>query len=734
MRIRAQLDVQRLERLRRSVPVPAADVELGEGRCTEGAPLRIRLAGTALLAVPGSQVVAGKNELVAVAGVFAGDRSAVNAGMIPWLDDGDVRLYQGDAAEVLRELPAGSAHICVTSPPFYGLRDYGTGSWEGGNPDCDHTPAKQPARKFTNGRGEGQDDNYAGSNLRSWTERDGTTYGQTCGKCGARRVDNQIGLEDTPEQWAANLVAVFAEVRRVLRDDGVLMVEIGDSYAGQRSYQVSDSKHTRHDFGTSGATKPPPGTKPKDLVMQPFLLAQALRAPHYTGRIKDERDRIWLAAIIDGEGCIHIHRRPAGQKSYSRHERKDGTTAEYVRKQDSYGVMLSVSNTDRAILDKCQAITGLGKVRLQKPRGVDGRNLDLYAWVLTGQQSRDVLREIYPHLVGKPREARVAIACPSSGAEAARCHAAIKDFHQHRPTDVDYPPPPSLFEPGWYLRGIYVWRKPNAMPESATDRCTTAHSYILHLAKRPRYFWDAEAIREPHESTRWGGRYSGNGADEWKGTDEATGVRIRERPDRDHYPEGGRNARSVWTIPTEPNGLAICQVCDAYWERGAPQEHCGQRVVQHYAAFPLELARRCILAGTSERGVCPECGKPWERIVKEPENPFPGSSHTHERDLAQGGTQTHSSGKPAGTIMAQRWYAKGSGGQTTGWRPTCDHDAIAEHALLPAVVLDPFAGSGTTLLTARQHGRRSIGVELNPDYCRIAAGRLSQLSLLGEAL
>jgi hypothetical protein len=256
------------------------------------------------------------------------------------------------------------------------------------------------------------------------------------------------------------------------------------------------------------------------------------------------------------------------------------------------------------------------------------------------------------------------------------------------------------------------------MPESATDRCTTAHSYILHLAKRPRYFWDAEAIRE-QASENTHSRYA-EARDTPKGTSKtASGEGHAGWDSMTNGHVSARNARSVWTIPTEPNGLAICQVCDAYWERGAPQEHCGQRVVQHYAAFPLELARRCILAGTSERGVCPECGAPWERVV---ERQF------QQRQINNGKWRGQEAGEgklPSGTTQVE----------TTGWRRTCDHAGGGGISWdpVPAVVLDPFAGSGTTLFTARQHGRRSIGIELNPDYCRIAAGRLSQLSLLGEA-
>ena len=150
--------------------------------------------------------------------------------MTPWLEDRTYALPRR-RLEVLRELPDRSVHMCATSPPFYGLRDYGTGEWEGGDPDCDHdTPIE--ARRSRNARRDGD---HARRRNGANDSHDRTTR-PTCGKCGARRVDHQIGLEETPDQWVDRLVAVFREVRRVLRDDGTLWVEIGDSYTAAADY------------------------------------------------------------------------------------------------------------------------------------------------------------------------------------------------------------------------------------------------------------------------------------------------------------------------------------------------------------------------------------------------------------------------------------------------------------------------------------------------------------------
>jgi DNA modification methylase len=143
------------------------------------------------------------------------------------------RILIGDCLEVLRGLPDGMAQTCVTSPPYYGLRDYG----------------------------------HAG----------------------------QIGLEETPDAYVARLVDVFREVRRVLRDDGTLWLNLGDSYAsgGRKSRDPGQSKiHPAFDgdvFADGLRPVDPPGIKPKDLLGIPWMVAFALRADGWWLR----QDIIW---------------------------------------------------------------------------------------------------------------------------------------------------------------------------------------------------------------------------------------------------------------------------------------------------------------------------------------------------------------------------------------------------------------------------------------------------------
>ena len=140
-------------------------------------------------------------------------------------------ILQGDVRETLRTLEAGSVQTCVTSPPYFGLRDYG--------------------------------------------------------------VSGQIGLEPTPTEYVGQMVSVFREVRRVLREDGTLWLNLGDSYAANRSYQVPSTKggHKHSDSQAAGgkASSVPDGLKPKDLIGIPWRVAFALQADGWWLR----QDIIW---------------------------------------------------------------------------------------------------------------------------------------------------------------------------------------------------------------------------------------------------------------------------------------------------------------------------------------------------------------------------------------------------------------------------------------------------------
>jgi DNA modification methylase len=194
------------------------------------------------------------------------------------------RILEGDACDRLAELDAGSVQTCVTSPPYFGLRDYGTGKWEGGDEGCDHRAGSDyQSKSDTDHKGQ-----IRGGPFRDAFPRPVHDAAKPlCGKCGAKRVDSQIGLESTPDEFVASLVAVFREVRRVLRDDGTLWLNLGDSYCSTDKWGGGKSgnsgKHTTYgDDVPSWAVRERspaiPGVKPKDLLGIPWLVAFALRA------------------------------------------------------------------------------------------------------------------------------------------------------------------------------------------------------------------------------------------------------------------------------------------------------------------------------------------------------------------------------------------------------------------------------------------------------------------------
>ena len=186
-------------------------------------------------------------------------------------------IIVGDALAELQKLPDGCVQCCVTSPPYWGLRDYGTATWEGGDPECDHQPP--------------DDAGHTSKPTAGQRAHPGRFAGPICLKCGARRIDQQMGLEASPAEYVARMVEVFREVRRVLRDDGVLWLNVGDSYnsqAGNYRGGIQGMKKvgrtleggTRKLFKAHEYHARPPltdGLKPKDLVGIPWMLAFALR-------------------------------------------------------------------------------------------------------------------------------------------------------------------------------------------------------------------------------------------------------------------------------------------------------------------------------------------------------------------------------------------------------------------------------------------------------------------------
>jgi DNA modification methylase len=454
-----------------------------------------------------------------------------------------ITLVQANALHI--PLPSKSVQCVVTSPPYWGLRDYGTAQWIGGDEACNHIVGE-----IRTGAGmEALGAKYRGGGHKAAEYKPMMAKGQ-CPKCGAVRVDSQLGLEKAPEEYVEKMVAVFREVWRVLRDDGTLWLNLGDSYAGSwGNYSPNTSTPSE---GWSGLR---------------------LDRPAY-------EDRSW---------------RP--------------------------------------------------------PNSVKQRGL----------KTKD--------MVGIPW--RVAFALQADG---------------------------------WYLRSDVIWSKPNPMPESVRDRPTKSHEYLFLLSKSERYYYDAEAIKEPCQSgpsdikkmieqkERIGGKNK-ELIDPLSKASATTNIGQK----RGVGDPNGRNRRTVWEIATSPYSGA------------------------HFATFPPALVEPCVLAGTSARGQCPECGAPWTRMIERTIPPAELYTKTSRPDDGLVRAGQRSGGVFHGSGQAVQDWKNANPDITTGWAPSCDCDAGDP---VPQLVLDPFSGSGTTGEVCLKNGRRYVGVELKADYIELARERL----------
>ena len=191
-----------------------------------------------------------------------------------------IEILEGNCLDTISKIKPNSINTCVTSPPYWGLRDYNTGTWIGGDPNCPHMRKTKIGKNCITGHKNMFDQNNVVGDAFFKSE---------CSICGAIRKDDQFGLEETPEEFVENLVQVFREVKRVLRDDGTVWLNLGDSYSsGGRTTTTNQTLRGNKDYGVT-RPKPSEGIKPKDLVGIPWRVAFALQDNGWTLR----SDVIW---------------------------------------------------------------------------------------------------------------------------------------------------------------------------------------------------------------------------------------------------------------------------------------------------------------------------------------------------------------------------------------------------------------------------------------------------------
>lgn len=308
----------------------------------------------------------------------------------------------------------------------------------------------------------------------------------------------------------------------------------------------------------------------------------------------------------------------------------------------------------------------------------------------------------------------------------------------------------SLRNAGWYLRQDCIWAKSvsgqremldqilsigsevgiepdkmsallsaldpyvgTCMPEAVKDRPTRSHEYLFMFSKEPHYYYDEVSGREPGVFPK--GTKGAKG-----GKKRSSEKKVNSRPEEYANYSGMRNRRSVWTISPKPfRG-------EKYLEG-----------VDHFAVFPEDLVKPVIYTCTSDVGVCPHCGKPWERVTDRLNK---STYQVTMEDLGITYKQMREEAQKKGIVPGNvgNSHPPGKRGQqydgpvlkTLGWEPSCDCfvklklDETPEPK--PAVVLDPFCGSGTTGLVALRYGRSFIGVDLNPKYLELAKRRIAK--------
>src|SRR5665213_2228257 len=271
---------------------------------------------------------------------------------------------------------------------------------------------------------------------------------------------------------------------------------------------------------------------------------------------------------------------------------------------------------------------------------------------------------------------------------------------------------------GFYLRSDIIWQKLNPMPSSVLDRPTCSKEYIFLLAKSQKYFYDIDSIKEPatHETTKmpdgWDTGDGVHGSIHRNGREKGAKVNKQRGHGRQHAGftdrwdamtkaeqcSGMRNKRDVWTVATKPFKDS------------------------HFATVPAKFISSCCLSGSKPVGVCRECGAPPRQVYEkvEPLELVKASSKMSELPDEHGQKRIQQRVKAARNAGAEH-DPPFAGKAAIGWESSCKCNV----GTVPALVLDPFSGSGTTGLVANGRGRNYIGVELNPDYISMSERRLA---------
>jgi DNA modification methylase len=490
------------------------------------------------------------------------------------------QIILGDALTVLRDWPEESVQCVITSPPYWGLRSYDIGVENG-----------------------------------------------------------EMGLEKTPGEYVAKMVEVFREVRRILRADGTLFLNLGDSYSGSWGAMSHDMAGKAKRAGTN--KRPPTSFTSSN---NSYILKEDLTVKEIYEvalEIQEHVPELWkscwaeesegpLSSVLSGqiqEGEQSQDARVAKEilspePSGVQPTDKESKASKTGGNDPSTRGQVCLLRRDRNDIPLLRSHQGTREARIQE----SGRA----TWSLAKGDSRRIAKGQIPNsLLELQFGIRFVRFLSSLRIDITSVPESIQKYFKPKqglkPKDligIPWRVALALQADGWWLRSDIIWSKPNPMPESVTDRCTKSHEYIFLMTKSERYYYDAKAVAEP--LAPGSDNYGDDGTNQKNETFDNSPITARYKNEWFKKARNGeitsRNRRSVWTIATKPFSEA------------------------HFATFPPDLVKICLMAGTK----------------------------------------------------------------------------------VGDVILDPFMGSGTTAVVAKNAGRQFVGIELNPEYIAMAERRLKQ--------
>ena len=667
-----------------------------------------------------------------------------------WSDSHRI-LFNKDCRS-MADLPDESVQMCVTSPPYWGLRRYSGLPdliW-GGDPNCGHAETTPDDVKHDNlrFRGEhsivGNEKNREIHPVHSWAENtfaiqgnnsmvrgkdetDSSNFaipkfkdtdmrqqkvvaGQFCSLCGAWK--GAYGLEPTPEMYVHHTVEILREIRRVLRKDGVVFWNCGDSYATSSPGTDKMEPVTWQENGQEkkrGMTRigKVKGLKPKDLCLIPFRVAIAAQEDGWVIRSVI----IWNKPNPMPES---VRDRPTESHEYIIMMTK---SAKYY--WDASAVR---EGADSARATNWASLSG-ATIRIECSATLNANNLpsDLRGWHSFHSLEPSINFTMAFHAnkleIGGMISGNTILKYPEGQTvmnlkdcivtRNATDFALITPLNSDNPSN-DMPISPSIIDASPTPHTIFFTDQLPDHPLSTASPTTKVMAWLHILEITPELLtteitFDKSVAGSPflircsfvssHLNNIIPQKIRGL---KTKGQTELGGQ--EQHHGQDIFPQsGGRNLRSVWTFPTQ----------------GYPGAH--------FATYPEKLVEICVKAATPEVGCCSKCGSPWVRMVEtEPRD----ESKIRYKDWSEfSPIETHQqTGNP---IQATNPPAPRT--KTIGWKPQCKCEN-ADKA--PSIVLDCFGGAGTTALVATKLNRRSITYELSKQYCELIVNRNRQDGLI----